>query len=216
MLNKITDSIDVFGLGFTLQFIANCFKRCNALNLQDYKRLSIFFHKMYDFNPANRVIDIDALINEYENILIEIGVLTRLGKSFQNNKLVNKLPAPASILNIVSPPQKLSPELQAFADKDAIEIFTKSKSKSPKSCPPDKELNPRTRRCVNKCKPGFTRNTEFKCKKTRKVKSKSKSESPKSCPPGKELNPRTRRCVKKCPPGYSRNAVFQCRKQVKT
>ena len=216
MLNKITDSIDVFGLGITLQFIANCFKRCNALNLQDYKRLSIFFHKMYDFNPANRVIDIDALISEYENILIEIGVLTRLGKSFQNNKLVNKLPAPASILNIVSPPQKLSPELQAFADKDAIEIFTKSKSKSPKSCPPDKELNPRTRRCVNKCKPGFTRNTEFKCKKTRKVKSKSKSESPKSCPPGKELNPRTRRCVKKCPPGYSRNAVFQCRKQVKT
>jgi serine/threonine protein kinase len=210
VLDKITDSIDVFGLGFTLQFIANCFKRCNALNLQDYQRLSIFFHKMYDFNPATRVIDIDDLISEYENILIEIGVLTRLKKSFQNNNLVNKLPAPASILNIVSPPQKLSPELQAFADKDAIEISVK--------CPPDKEFNPISKRCVKKCKPGFTRNAEFKCKKTRKVKSKSKSKSksPKSCPPDKEVNPRTRRCVNKCKPGFTRNAHFKCRKRKTT
>ena len=207
VLDKITDSIDIFGLGFTLQFIANCFKRRNALNLQDYKRLSIFFHKMYDFNPTTRVIDIDALISEYETILLEIGVLTRLGKSFQNNKLVNKLPAPASILNTVLPPRQLSPALQAFADKDAIEISV--------NCPPDKEFNPISKRCVKKCKPGFTRNAEFKCysnarKRTRK--SKTKSKSPKSCPADKELNPRTNRCVKKCKPGFTRNAEFKCSK----
>jgi len=138
--------------------------------------------------------------------LFEIGVLTRLGKSFQNNKLVNKVPAPASILNIVSPPRQLSPALQAFADKDAIEISVK--------CPPDKEFNPISKRCVKKCKPGFTRNVEFKCRKTRKVKSKSKS--PKSCPPDKELNPRTRRCVNKCKPGFTRNADFKCRKSKTT
>jgi hypothetical protein len=36
ILNHTIDSIDVFGLGFTLQFMANCFKRLNALSLEDY------------------------------------------------------------------------------------------------------------------------------------------------------------------------------------
>ena len=209
ILERITDSIDVFGLGFTLQFMVNCLKRHNALELSDYTRLSTFFHKMYDFNPATRVIDIDTLINEYENVLLEIGVLTRLKKSFKNNVLANKAPAPPAIItqaiiNSKSPLKHLSPALQVFADKDAIEISVK--------CPTDKEFNPITKRCVKKCKPGVSRNAAFKCvKKTRKV----KSISPKSCPPDKDLNPNTKRCVKKCPPGYSRNAAFQCRKRVK-
>ena len=207
VLERIVDSIDVFGLGFTLQFIANCFKRENALSLTDYARLSTFFHKMYDFNPATRVIDIDALINEYENILLEIGVLTRLKKSFKDNKLINKLPAPVEIIrqDIIyskSPSTHLSHSLQEFADKDAIEIIVE--------CPTDKEFNPNTKRCVKKCKPGFSRNAEFKCKKTRKVNSKYI----KSCPHDRDLNPNTRRCVKKCKPGFSRNAEFQCRKRV--
>lgn len=209
VLERIVDSIDIFGLGFTLQFMANCFKRHNALNLSDYTRLSSFFHKMYDFNSVTRVIDIDALINEYENILLEIGVLTRLNKSFENNNLVNKSPAPPVIMTQIkidskSPAKKLSPALQAFADKDVIEFSVK--------CPDDKEFNPFTKRCVKKCKPGFERNAEFKCrsiaKKTRKIKSKTKS--PKSCPADKVLNPRTKRCVKKCKPGFTRNANFQC------
>jgi len=220
VLERIVDSIDIFGLGFTLQFILNCFKHNNAFNLPDYTRLSAFFLKMYDFNPATRVIEIDALINEYENILLEIGILLRLKKSFKNNMLVNKPPAPPvimtqSIIDSKSPPQKLSPALQAFADKDAFEISVK--------CPSDKEFNPIAKRCVKKCKPGYTRNGQFKCyntakKQTRKIRSnsKSKTKSPKTCPADKDLNPRTKRCVKKCKPGFSRNANFQCRKWIKT
>jgi serine/threonine protein kinase len=203
VLGRIADSIDIFGLGFTLQFMVNCLKRHNALELPDYTRLSIFFHKMYDFNPASRVIDIDALISEYENILLEIGVLTRVKKTFINNNLVNKPPAPPAvitqaIIDSKSPLKQLSPALQEFADKDAIQISVK--------CPTDKEFNPISKRCVKQCKPGYSRNAEFKCKKTRKVKSKS----PKSCPPDKDLNPNTKRCVKKCKPGYSRNSSFKC------
>ena len=130
VLNYIADSIDVFGLGFTLQFMANCFKRLNALSLEDFTRLSSFFHKMYDFNPVNRVIDIDALLNEYENILLEIGILTRLGKSFETNMLVNKPPAPPVIIaeskrDEKSPEKHLSAALQEFADKDPIFISVK-------------------------------------------------------------------------------------------
>jgi hypothetical protein len=47
---------------------------------------------MYDFNPETREINIDNLINEYENILLETGILTRLNKSFKNHTIVNKNP----------------------------------------------------------------------------------------------------------------------------
>ena len=167
VLNYIIDSIDIFGLGFTLQFMANCFKRHNALSLNNFTRLSIFFHKMYDFNPINRVINIDILLNEYENILLENGVLTRLNKSFENNTLVNKPSAQPVIMkeakrDETSPPEHLSVALQEFANNDPI--------LNSGNCPKEKELNPRTKRCVKKCKPGFLRNIEFKCrKKTRKI-----------------------------------------------
>lgn len=216
ILNHTADSIDVFGLGFTLQFMANCFKRLNALSLEDFTKLSTFFHKMYDFNPLTRIIDIEQLLNEYEGILLEIGILTRLGKSFENNNLVNKPPAPPLIMaeaksDEKSPPQHLSPALQELADKDPIEIIVR--------CSEGKEFNPITKRCVKKCKEGYERNDKFKCysvaKKTKKIKS-IKSKSIKICPSDKELNPKTNRCVKKCPNGYLRNEKFECRKKVKT
>jgi serine/threonine protein kinase len=90
MLEQTIDSIDVYGLGFTLQYILNCFYRQNVLDLIFFKRLSTFFYKMYDFNPETREINIDNLISEYENILLETGILTRLKKSFENHTIVNK------------------------------------------------------------------------------------------------------------------------------
>lgn len=175
ILNHTADSIDIFGLGITLQFIANCFKRLNSLSLEDFTKLSTFFHKMYDFNPLSRIIDIKQLLNEYEGILLQIGILTRLGKSFENNSLVNKPPAPPVIMaesksDEKSPPQYLSVALQELADKDPLEIIVR--------CPEGKEFNPITNRCVKKCKEGYERNDKFKCKKritTIKNKSKSKS-----------------------------------------
>jgi hypothetical protein len=210
-LEYIADSIDVFGLGFTLQFMANCFKRHNALDLDYFTRLSTFFHKMYDFNPLTRVIDVDNLLTEYENILLEIGILTRLGKSFNNHILVNKPPAPPEIikqakLDEKSVPEHLSPELEEFANKDAIEISVK--------CPDNKEFNPKTKRCVKKCPEGYERNANFKCNKTKKVKS-IKLASAKRCMGDKELNPVTNRCVKKCLDGYQRNNSFKCIKTKK-
>jgi serine/threonine protein kinase len=213
VLDHITDSIDVFGLGFTLQYMANCFKRLNALSLEDFTRLSAFFHKMYDFNTLTRVIDIDALLDEYENVLLELGILTRLKKSFENNNVINKNPAPPVIMSVSkndekSPPKYLSIALQELADKDPILTSVK--------CPEEKEFNPITKRCVKKCKKDYERNDNFKCynitRKTKKTKKNklNKSNSIKICPLNKELNPRTNRCVKKCPDGYLRNEKFRC------
>lgn len=169
ILNNTTDSIDVFGLGFTLQFMANCFKRHKIISLEDYTRLSTFFHKMYDFNPETRTIDIDLLLNEYENILLEIGVLTRLNKKFKNNLLVNNTYTD-SISSENSDSTILSHELNDFANKDVIKN-TKILTKCDKI---NKELNPFTKRCVKKCLPGFERSHKFtRCRKTKKARTYS-------------------------------------------
>jgi len=92
VLERIVSSIDVYGLGFTLQYILNCFYKHHAIDRVFLTRLSAFFHKMYDFNLKTREINIDSLINEYEIILLETGILARLKKSFVNNLLVNRKP----------------------------------------------------------------------------------------------------------------------------
>ena len=69
ILDFTVDSIDVYGLGMTLQFMANCFKRHHALTNREFTVLSTFFNKMYSFNPLQRVVDIDELIDEYDTIL---------------------------------------------------------------------------------------------------------------------------------------------------
>ena len=178
ILNHTTDSIDVFGLGFTLQYMANCFKRHNAISLEDYTRLTAFFHKMYDFNPETRTIDIELLLNEYENILLEIGVLNRLNKSFKNNLLKDGFVAPLKDEELTE--SSLSNELNEFANKDVTNVSTKCAKYN-------KELNPFTKRCVKKCLPGYERNDNSKkftkCRKTKKartysIKSVTKRNSP--------------------------------------
>jgi serine/threonine protein kinase len=242
ILNSIVDSIDVYGLGFSLQYIANCFKRNNALSLEEYTRLSGLFNKMYDFNPETRVVNLDVLLDEYESILLENGVLGRVGKSFENNELVNKPPISINIMDQYRrdddiSPKHLSAELQQFANLDVIDVVAR--------CSEGKEINPITKRCVKKCGPGFERNAKFRCVKTKKKKVKSISKSKtrsksksirtastekrtlstkkntsifvasmKRCPEDKEVNPRTNRCIKKCAPGFRRNVKFQCRKKI--
>jgi serine/threonine protein kinase len=162
VVNHIADSIDVFGLGFSLQFMANCFKQLKALSLEDYTRLSSFFHKMYDFNPLTRVINIDTLLSEYENILLEIGILMRLNKSFKNNNIVNKAPAPHSIMSVSkieekSHPKHLSAELNEFANKDPISKEQKITKKN-KKC----KRNRRTNKCVKTFVGGYLGKTKRK------------------------------------------------------
>jgi len=150
---------------------------------------------MYDFNLKTRELNIENLINEYENILLETGVLTRLKKSFKNHIITNNKPASENIMKKIqtedasfnsnsisisrSKSKSLSKELESLAtlDPETTSLSaSKSASKSVvsptnklKICPKNKEVNLATNRCVNKCKQGQTRNAKFKCIKTRKT-----------------------------------------------
>ncbi len=157
VINKIIDSIDVYGLGFSLQYFVNCLKRNNHIDLTCYTRVTSFLSKMYDFNPMTRVTDLDVLLNEYENILLEIGVLSALKKHFSNNNLEDGSPIIRKSETVSSP--HLSAELEKDANLDATEFSITV------SCPEDKEWHPIKKRCVKKCKEGFVRDSEFKCVK---------------------------------------------------
>ena len=78
-------------------------------------------------------------------------------------------------------------------------------------CPPGKERNPNTRRCVKQCKPEYIRNSDFKCIREKRVANRiSSNKTLKICPSSKERNPKTRRCINKCKSGYIRNSDFKC------
>ena len=162
VLTRIINSIDVYGLGFSLQYILNCFYRHRAISLDFFTRLSTFFHKMYDFNPETREIDTFSLLNEYENILLETGILTRLKKTFVNNNLIDTMPVSTIIMKKItaeknSPKSVLSKDLDKFANLDP-QLNNRNSL-----CPEYKDFNPITKRCVKRCKWGKTRNERFKC-----------------------------------------------------
>jgi hypothetical protein len=188
ILDKIIDSIDIYSLGFTLQFIVNSLYKKDAIDVECFTLLTSLFSKMYDFNPRTRVTDLDLLLDEYETILLQTGVLTRLKLNFIDYKLVNKIPLPVSISKSRESPVKLltyKQEQQAYLDPEQSI-----------SCPKGRELNPRTRRCVKKCAEGYIRDDNFKCSKSSKI-SKTlrfrKSKTVKRCPYG---NKKSGKCVK--------------------
>jgi serine/threonine protein kinase len=207
VLNHMVDSIDVFSIGFTLQYMANNFYNFGGLSLEDFTTLSNFFHKMWDFNPTTRSIDMNKLLNEYETILLELGILTRMDRRFENHKIYKAFPIPAVIMKEAkkderSAPERLSHALETEANKDPTI-----------KCLKGEELNPKTNKCVKQCKDGYARNEKFQCKKvSEKSKMTKETKSAKICPGDQELNPKTNRCVKKCGNGYVRNEQFQCKK----
>ena len=90
----------------------------------------------------------------------------------------SKVKKPKVVLKL-EPPPPLEPEPKVVLEpvKLVPEI---------KTCPPGKEINPKTGRCV-KVKTQKIRLEKVLLEKVRK---------PKTCPPGKEINPKTGRCVK--------------------
>jgi serine/threonine protein kinase len=186
-LDDVIDSVDVHGLGFTLQYILNCFKRHNAVSESFFNKASALFADMYDSNPDNRHLNIHTLLSAYEDILLESGILTRLNKRFNtNNELVNSAPMPSPIMRKAKKEEKegvsskpLSTRLESIAYMDA------ENPTATKVCPPDKEVNPKTGRCIKKCGPGQTRNAQGRCVKSKTLKAVAKSRSKSSRSKGK-------------------------------
>jgi serine/threonine protein kinase len=208
-LDDAIDSIDVYGLGFTLQYILNCFKRHNAVSQDFFNLASALFSKMYDSNPDNRELNIYELLDEYESILLGTGVLTRLNKRFDSdNELVDSAPMPSPIMrkakkeNGSVSSNSLSEELESIAYMDAT---------------PKVSLQPTAKVSLQPtAKVSLQPTAKVSLQPTAKVSLKpTKKVTAKSCPVGKELNPKTGRCIKQCASNETRNTQGRCVKQTR-
>lgn len=184
ILDKIVDSIDIYGLGFTLQFIVNCLKQHNCIDLNIFTNLSSFCKKMYNFNMQQRVTDIDTLLHDFEIIMLENGIISKV-KSPSLKQVLKKFAIPKSIvrsqksISASSGRKTLSKSLEKFAYLDPI---------IEKTCPEGKEVNPITGRCIKSCNVGYFRNERHRCVKKR--------DTTKKCLRGKQLNSKTGNCIK--------------------
>lgn len=189
IVDKSYSSVDSYGLGLSLMYVLN---RVNKFMDNDFsKELSELFYNMYHPNIHVRY-DIGNSLLKYEQ-LMEKYILNKKTKVFLNNKVSASSKSKKSIMNEIKTTSLTDISLSS---KKALETLTVDPVRS---CPEGKEMNPITKRCVNKCKPGYKRDSSFKCKKVLG-----------ECPEGTIRNPLTKRCVKKCKSGYSRNKKFRC------
>jgi hypothetical protein len=79
-LKIIIQSIDIYGLGFTIQHVANCFYQLNGINIEFYEKITKLCEKMYNFNIMKRELNVNLLVEEYLDILKETGLLKKGGK----------------------------------------------------------------------------------------------------------------------------------------
>jgi hypothetical protein len=168
-----------FSCGLTIQKI----KSLSRSELSNFKNILRHLIEL----EMNLVTDPLYLKTSLERIKIE---LTNLNESLNLSsddeaikKEIKKLTAKKTIFEIYK-------NLIKFSNPTDSVSYSLSRTKS---CPPGKEINPKTGRCVNvKTQKTKTKTKKTKTKKTKKVKLK---QTIKSCPPGKEINPKTGRCV---------------------
>lgn len=198
-LETLLSNTDIYSLGFTLNHLLNSFYDKGSISENEYKQYSKLFRKMCSSNLLDRTtFTIDEYIKWYEKILLDTGILTRLDKKIVNGEIKD---ANESIEN-----QILNNTVRRIQD-----IL--------KTCPPGKEMNPATRRCINVCPPNHFRGPTGRCKKVKVVdliSGNSSSErsfssrTRKACPAGKEMNPATGRCRIACKQGTIRNSKGRC------
>ena len=183
-LIKSINTTDIYGLGFTILHILGPAQ--HVLHPLVYEVLTNLCLNAINPKVSDRC-DVDFFLQAYESVLTDSGMLRRNGLHMSNHDI---LPMASS-----------APETETDETPDSKIPFVMAESLTP--CEQSgKERNPKTGRCVKKCKDGYVRNANFNCTQL------------KLCPENKEINPKTRRCVAKCKDGYVRNADFRCTKKV--
>jgi serine/threonine protein kinase len=217
-INKSIETFDNYSIGFSLFSILKSTKE--LIDEKLFNDLRLLFLSMMTFAVFERPSP-SEVVEKYEFILKSNGLLEKYNMRFQNHFLVEGTEKQEQEKKI----EKLPKNVKKFID----DLILK--------CPPGKERNPKTRRCINECKEGYARDAEFKCKKNKTQKKKkeiinlvskesdpvkivykplnNKTQKKKECAEDKDLNPKTNRCINKCKSGYARDADFKCKKNKK-
>jgi len=218
LLNYIDNSEDLAAKANLLKLLDDYKNNKNKENDELINAITLYNVKYEQPRNENNI--------NYENYYSSREILYNKWK--ESNELKDLI----NLVNLLPPDIKYVPDIYTytfniktnFSTKPKKEEEPKAKKEEPKAkkeCPEDKEINPVTGRCVNKCKENEIRDIKTgKCikkeepkakkeePKAKKAEPKNKKEEPKAkkeepkdkkeCPEGKEINPVTGRCVNKC------------------
>ena len=168
-VKKCFKTFDIYGTGMALLYMLH--KSLHLLETPLRDDMNELFTYMVTACVSSRY-EIDEILEKYEDILKRNNILKKHHLYFENHELKYG----AFISHGLQ--SKIDNSLIYFGDSSQSEkIIENISNKTPiKKCPDGKELNPQTKRCVNVCKPGYSRNDKFKCVKNKTVK-KQKNES---------------------------------------
>jgi len=185
-LESSVRTIDIFGLGLTLHYWLHAAKKHLSPSL--ISDLTGLYSKMVEPELKYRPF-INELLIEMEAILNKNGLIEKYNKKIVDYLVIdNDVQTPTPIVieperqmfdKITKPDEKLinatptpcSEGKKRNENGNCVRIKKKALYKLLLPCPPGKIRNPKTRRCVKKCKPEQVRNEKFKCikNKTKKL-----------------------------------------------
>jgi len=73
-IDKTINSIDIYGLGFTLKYVLNHFFMLNAISKEFYDMFSPLFEGMYSFDFFERMDDTKKVLEKYDELLEKSGI----------------------------------------------------------------------------------------------------------------------------------------------
>jgi hypothetical protein len=161
-LKKSLSTLDIYGVGFAfIHMLYNSSHLIDSGLASDFKEL---FYSMITPSLSKRIM-IDSLIERFEEILSNHGILRKHNVHFDNHVLVSGNHIPEKISENIN---KLSKKMLKLS---VIERRERAKQITPYYyCSIGKEYDSKIGKCRKSCKPGYIRNQKRKCvKKTRKI-----------------------------------------------
>jgi len=181
-LDKSIRTIDVFGLGISLNYWLHIAKKFLPSTL--FNELDVLYSKMISSELKFRPI-INDLLHDMEEILTKNGLLEKYNKKIRHHMVFDN--------DITTPTFSVDSRVFQKITKPNLALITKTPGSCPENmvknsrgrcvpirrasvnnhtldCPPGKEYRAKTKKCVKKCKLGYIRNEQFKCKRNKTTK----------------------------------------------
>ena len=152
-INKSFETFDNYAIGFSLFSILKSTK--DLIDKKLCNDLRLLFLSMMSFDVFSRPTS-SQVVDKYEFILKSNGLLDKYNMRFENHFLVDGTEKKEQEKSV----EKLPTSIKKLV-KELIIV-----------CPKGKERNPKTKRCINKCKEDYSRDADFKCKKNKTQKNK--------------------------------------------
>jgi serine/threonine protein kinase len=162
-LEKCIDTIDIYGTGIGLFYVLS--RSLHLLPKRMIEELTELCYFMVT-PDLNKRFTIDMVLNRYELILKDSGLLNKYNIHFENHQIIEGISIPPAVNQDI---QSIKREHLAISETDRNNVVFANN----KVCPPGKEYKNTTRRCVNICKEGYVRNAAFKCVKNKTAKKRA-------------------------------------------